>query len=390
MDIQGNAHRSVRHRSTGLCRGCGKPTESRYGYCNRTRQCHAGQQRGRSAARRAGIGPVVLPTVPCESCGLPTSSRYGVCERAPACKAMHRRRQLGRPDPVTCKVCHKTETTPGIGICTLYPECRAARDAAIHPDLALRREQRAADLALEPAERRCSRCRTVRPLTAEHFPPDARRRAGFRESCHVCARAGVAASQKRAREWVQQYKESHPCADCGQFFPAPAMQFDHKPGHPKRNNISGMVSLRAIRAELEHVELVCAVCHTRRTMTRDRLDALVALDGPCDTCTALETARRGGDPAKLSADDAVVAVRRHKQLHPCEACGRRFPHWAMCFLHPRGGSGTEVGRLLRTATWARVAREIAGCELVCANCCAVKLYATRYGHPRRTVRNRAA
>jgi hypothetical protein len=65
---------------------------------------------------------------------------------------------------------------------------------------------------------------------------------------------------------VSQYKESHSCVDCGRFFPACAMDWDHQ--RDKLHNISEMVKFAAwdlIEAEIAKCELICAVCHRIRT-----------------------------------------------------------------------------------------------------------------------------
>lgn len=80
------------------------------------------------------------------------------------------------------------------------------------------------------------------------------------------------ANKKRNLDHVTKIKEESPCMDCGRFFPACAMDFDHVVGE-KFKDIASMVanghSLAAIDAEIAKCELVCACCH--RIRTRDRL-----------------------------------------------------------------------------------------------------------------------
>jgi hypothetical protein len=72
--------------------------------------------------------------------------------------------------------------------------------------------------------------------------------------------------------WVVEYKETHPCMDCNHFFPACAMDFDHRPGEEKLYNVGTLVahgySKELIMAEIAKCDLVCACCH--RVRTRDR------------------------------------------------------------------------------------------------------------------------
>lgn len=57
--------------------------------------------------------------------------------------------------------------------------------------------------------------------------------------------------------------------DCGFYFPAPIMEFDHRPGTKKIDTIARMVvqqrSWKIIEAEMDKCDLVCANCHRYRT-----------------------------------------------------------------------------------------------------------------------------
>lgn len=72
----------------------------------------------------------------------------------------------------------------------------------------------------------------------------------------------------RNRAFLKEYKEKHPCTDCGGFFPSYVMDFDHL--NDKRYTISNMqtLSIEALLAEMEKCELVCANCHRIRTHNR--------------------------------------------------------------------------------------------------------------------------
>ena len=69
---------------------------------------------------------------------------------------------------------------------------------------------------------------------------------------------------------LDEYKESRPCADCENFFPAICMDFDHVRGE-KKFNVSERRSWgvsQSFKEELEKCELVCANCHRIRTKNR--------------------------------------------------------------------------------------------------------------------------
>lgn len=89
--------------------------------------------------------------------------------------------------------------------------------------------------------------------------------------------------KKQAKQKVQAevaaYKESHPCMDCGQFFPHYVMDFDHRDRSQKKENVSIYArrgATKAVWAEIEKCDLVCANCHRARTFNYMR--ALVLED----------------------------------------------------------------------------------------------------------------
>jgi hypothetical protein len=66
-----------------------------------------------------------------------------------------------------------------------------------------------------------------------------------------------------------------------------------------------------------------------------------------------------------------------KQSLPCVDCGRHFHHAAKTWDHLPGQEKlTEVSQLVRVGRKAVLA-EIAKCELVCANCHALRSYERR-------------
>lgn len=68
-------------------------------------------------------------------------------------------------------------------------------------------------------------------------------------------------------------------------------------------------------------------------------------------------------------------VRRIKESSPCSDCGNCFHFAAMQFDHVRGDKkGDVAGMVSRNRSWDSVKAEIGKCELVCANCHAVRTY----------------
>ncbi|HEX5807971.1 MAG TPA: hypothetical protein VFY25_04845 [Anaerolineales bacterium] len=78
--------------------------------------------------------------------------------------------------------------------------------------------------------------------------------------------------REQAREFVDAYKRSGYCADCGTRDPD-ALTFDHVRG-TKKMNIANMVSqgysIGAIKAEISKCELRCFNCHMKAERQRRR------------------------------------------------------------------------------------------------------------------------
>jgi hypothetical protein len=70
------------------------------------------------------------------------------------------------------------------------------------------------------------------------------------------------------------YKESHPCTECGLYYPYFMMSFDHPPGADKVADISTLSTGGRLRgrerlwAEIGKCDLVCLNCHALRTHER--------------------------------------------------------------------------------------------------------------------------
>lgn len=66
-------------------------------------------------------------------------------------------------------------------------------------------------------------------------------------------------------------KEEKPCSDCGEFFEGYLMDFDHLPDFIKVHHVSRIVKQRSwgkVLEELAKCELVCCMCHRKRTKER--------------------------------------------------------------------------------------------------------------------------
>jgi hypothetical protein len=76
-------------------------------------------------------------------------------------------------------------------------------------------------------------------------------------------------TRSQLRDKISILKESQACMDCGFFYPAPIMEYDHRPGEIKLATVAHLViaqaSWKRIEAEIAKCDLVCANCHRYRT-----------------------------------------------------------------------------------------------------------------------------
>ena len=77
--------------------------------------------------------------------------------------------------------------------------------------------------------------------------------------------------QRKAK--YEAIKEASPCMDCGNFFPAVCMDYDHRDSDSKINTVSILYTSncpwKLVEEEMVKCDLVCSNCH--RIRTRDRL-----------------------------------------------------------------------------------------------------------------------
>jgi hypothetical protein len=78
---------------------------------------------------------------------------------------------------------------------------------------------------------------------------------------------------------LRKYKENSGCYDCGNFFPHYVLEFDHKPGYKKVDNVYRVLKRYGIDAcwiEISKCDVVCANCHKIRTHDREYNDTMVS------------------------------------------------------------------------------------------------------------------
>lgn len=77
--------------------------------------------------------------------------------------------------------------------------------------------------------------------------------------------------RNRLRTTFLRWLKDQPCADCREEFPHYCMDFDHARGE-KFMNVTTMdtLSWERIQAELQKCDVVCAICHRKRTYRRQQ------------------------------------------------------------------------------------------------------------------------
>lgn len=68
-----------------------------------------------------------------------------------------------------------------------------------------------------------------------------------------------------------------------------------------------------------------------------------------------------------------LMVRKIKS-QPCMDCKLSFPYYVMHFDHVRGIKLGNINTLVKVASMEKLVAEIAKCEIICANCHAIRTY----------------
>lgn len=101
--------------------------------------------------------------------------------------------------------------------------------------------------------------------------------------CVLCHRLRTDARTKRMATSIQSEKrraglefirsfKTGPCLDCGKSFEPCQMDFDHRDPESKKYTISKMTNLAksTVLAEIEKCDLICVLCHRRRTHDKNQ------------------------------------------------------------------------------------------------------------------------
>lgn len=140
------------------------------------------------------------------------------------------------------------------------------------------------------------------------------------------------------------------------------------------------------RSPVKNGKKRCARCGRRVALELFPICSHGTPDAWCRPCRAEDVRQR-----RASAPEHMRQIRRESsrrkirevvervralKASPCTDCGRSFPHYVMHFDHRDPAIKTKaIATLCRnTVAWARVEAEIAKCDLVCANCHAIRTW----------------
>lgn len=132
----------------------------------------------------------------------------------------------------------------------------------------------------------CATCKIEMDISC--FTSNKSKRDGLNHSCRLCHakyrknhydsnKPYYMAKAKKfslvARKIQKEMKKSAQCADCAVRYPNEPwlMEFDHLPGFEKMGEVSRFANngkTKAMREEIAKCEIVCLICHKRRTASR--------------------------------------------------------------------------------------------------------------------------
>lgn len=118
--------------------------------------------------------------------------------------------------------------------------------------------------AIQPT-RRCPRCGVVKPIIGGFYSDPRKKR------CRACLQAEMLERVRKRIDFINAYKMSRGCADCGWCGHPHALEFDHRPGEDKVADVTKMRirgTMAQLIAEMKKCDVVCANCHRIRTAER--------------------------------------------------------------------------------------------------------------------------
>jgi hypothetical protein len=203
----------------------------------------------------------------------------------------------------------------------------------------------------------CARCGITKSV--DDFPKVGSSSTGYGSWCKECKskyqqnydyREGYKNRRSERVQWFRSIKSGIPCTDCGQVLEPSCMDYDHI-GDDKIENVARMVVHNAtkekILEEMEKCELVCLLCHNRRTQRR--------LDD------------QGVNKYSPYVQRNIDIINQAKSV-PCSYCGQQYEPFNMQFDHIDPLLKDVNVCQLKSAKVDRLMNEISKCQVLCAVC----------------------
>ena len=211
--------------------------------------------------------------------------------------------------------------------------------------------------------KKCARCGFDRENSC--FSPDKDTSTGLASWCKICFseyrkqkyienleinRQKTNTRRSERVKWLQDLKKSKPCLDCHMTYEPYCMDFDHVPEKGKKlQNISRMllqnVSKEKILEEIEKCDLVCVLCHNKRSYLR--------------LTNKLGLARQHRKNLEL--------IKNFKNK-PCVSCGNHYAYYNMQLDHIDPSTKLYNICELKNRKFDILQAELAKCQVLCALC----------------------
>lgn len=154
-------------------------------------------------------------------------------------------------------------------------------------------------------------------------------------------------------QWFRKLKSNKPCTDCGHIYEPCCMDFDHLPGRDKIKNISRMVLDNTpkdnILKEMDKCQLVCLLCHNRRTYFRFSKNKKYKFN------------RRRN-----------IAIINNFKNKPCAMCNVKYEHYNMQMDHIDPVTKLYDVCQLKGYKVETLMIELKKCQVLCALCHRIK------------------
>ena len=108
-------------------------------------------------------------------------------------------------------------------------------------------------------------CRTCQRLKEEDEFYSNKKGTGTFLSCIPCTAKNIAEQKRKIYEWVDNYKESIGCSNCG-LKDKRCLHLHHRDSETKKRSVAQLIGkgyiFKTVKTEVEKCEVLCANCHS--------------------------------------------------------------------------------------------------------------------------------